>query len=1404
MHILPSSTYNSLLEEKKLVHDYWLLNETENSWNKVELETTTTNQEDSSQSSVIGQFRLCSSENSPIQISIPLLTDLAGKGFFRSNHPILFPRNPSFQEGLDDLSQLSFLNEPEVLNNLLIRYRKFSIYTYCGIVLVAINPYCELAQLYSDQVMTLYHRKDREQVEPHLFVVAEEAYNQMVGSGRSQSIIVSGESGAGKTVSAKYIMKYLISKENLSIRYATSPSSLDIRTIENKILATNPILEAFGNAKTSKNDNSSRFGKFLQISFLPHQSSCTGKVSIWDAQIKTFLLEKSRVTHQAKEEQNFHIFYLMLSSSEYRNRFRLGNAKFKLLPSDSANLFPFKVSLQEVLDAFELFEFNSEQIDAIFSLLAIILHLGNIEVTGTLDESNISSDDVHLNAAAQLLCCTVDELLASITKRTIQTNIDKTVANNSLQQANSVRDSYCRSLYSLLFDYIVQRLNTGLGNGENCTDKKVFISILDIYGFEQFDLNGFEQFCINYANEKLQQEFVRHAFQLEQQLFRQEKVEWPDITYQQNDQCIQVIEDRMGIIDLLDDCCKLSTGTDRTFVQKILRIQPPPKQLSRFPIEKTKQFQPDKFVLHHYAGTIEYSGSGFLDKNSDEFLIPPMKNESFDEICNFTINKRKLSLASRFKESLSQLMTNIYESNTHYIRCIKPNHTKTSFSPDPSHTLSQLRSCGILESIKIYSQGFPTKIGLEEFRARYKIICLESCSIESFVQEVIQTVYQQEVESLNSKTSDDTSTVCNLFRIGKTKIFLRSGVIARLEREKERIIIRAISQIQTKFICNLTRKQFITLNSISLIVQSCYRTKVSQVARLEALFQKASEILFKYCKSYLAKRYFQNSQNAQRTISRSIRIYFRQYSIRIYFVSLLQSIIRTIEPKFTLNKMLQAAIVLQSIARSLVDKYEYDKLKAQSRNLDVMQQKLYTYQCKFIQLIDEKEQLTEALKQYRNLTHRLFLDLQQNIKPNILKQIQTSFTSLACSTLMSQTLEPHLIEPMLTVSTDTLLLHVQSCIAREVKINKFLSDSLEYLSIKNKPDLIESFFTELVSIFTDSSAFCTTIDSFHPTDRPFGKNSNYHNANHSSIGNLSIQSFGGGKNKEGFLRSLYWLSHFIWHYESIGYEMQSVGHHLRSIISLLYSKIANWYKDFIVPNGALSMVESQSLAGYLTGNNPYGQDKWDLDLLTASLDSMLLELEQYGLSLRIKLQLVNCLFRALSTESLNIMLTLKGYCNWKRGMQIQFNISRLMEWARETLFITCPTDSKSSFDSFTESTSYRPIVLFSKEERLATIAGLQASLERLLQASKLVQLNAPVLHDFNILLELGALLSPAQIARLLTMISCPVGTDLELFLPYQVNHQIIAKFVEQFVTAEDSLVIQWTGRTEPIDLSKLD
>ena len=258
----------------------------------------------------------------------------------------------------------------------------------------------------------------------------------MVGSGRSQSIIVSGESGAGKTVSAKYIMKYLISKGNLSIRYATSPLSLDIRTIENKILATNPILEAFGNAKTSKNDNSSRFCNFLQISFLPHQystsSSYTGKVSIWDAQIKTFLLEKSRVTYQAKEEENFHILYLMHSSSEYRNKFQLNNVKFKLLPSDSV---PFNVSLQEVLDAFELFEFNSEQIDAIFSLLAIILHLSNIKVTGTLDESSISSDDVHLIAAAHLLCCTVDELSASITKRTIQTNIDKTVANNSLQQS---------------------------------------------------------------------------------------------------------------------------------------------------------------------------------------------------------------------------------------------------------------------------------------------------------------------------------------------------------------------------------------------------------------------------------------------------------------------------------------------------------------------------------------------------------------------------------------------------------------------------------------------------------------------------------------------------------------------------------------------------------------------------------------------------------------------------------------------------------------------------------------------------------------------------------------------------------------------------------------------------------
>ncbi|XP_043934435.1 unconventional myosin-Vc-like [Protopterus annectens] len=451
-------------------------------------------------------------------------------------------RNPDILVAENDLTALSYLHDPAVLHNLKVRFVESKlIYTYCGIILVAINPYKQLP-IYGDAIIHAYSGQNMGDMDPHIFAVAEEAYKQMARNNKNQSIIVSGESGAGKTVSARYAMRY----------FATVSKSSNKANVEEKVLASNPITEAIGNAKTTRNDNSSRFGKYTEISF-------DNRYRIIGANMRTYLLEKSRVVFQSENERNYHIFYQLCASAdepEFKHLKLISAEKFNYTNA-GGNIFidgiDDKADMAATRKTFTLLGLNDDFQMDVFKVIAAILHLGNVKIKAASEEkSSVSLEDEHLNIFCDLLSIDASNMACWLCNRKLVTATETVVKPMTKVQAGNARDALAKHVYAHLFDYIVKEINKALKfHGKQHT----FIGVLDIYGFETFDINSFEQFCINYANEKLQQQFNMHVFKLEQEEYMKEDIPWTLIDFYDNQPVIDLIEAKMGILDLLDEEC---------------------------------------------------------------------------------------------------------------------------------------------------------------------------------------------------------------------------------------------------------------------------------------------------------------------------------------------------------------------------------------------------------------------------------------------------------------------------------------------------------------------------------------------------------------------------------------------------------------------------------------------------------------------------------------------------------------------------------------------------------------------------------------------------------------------------------------------------------------------------------
>ena len=612
-----------------------------------------------------------------------------------------------------DLTLLDDMGAPLILHNLRKRFEeKSEIYTNVGNILISINPYKMLDFYTPEQVRRYSQRKMGQELPPHVFNIAHDSYYGLTSFKALQSIIISGESGAGKTEATKQCLQYLAA-------VAGSRSG-----VENKILKANPVLEAFGNAKTIRNDNSSRFGKYMEVYF-------DGAGKICGSATENYLLEKIRVVQPAKDERNFHIFYQLTKAApaDVKSKLKLSGKK----PSDfvytractDVSTINDARDFEEVQNAFkELgFDTSDKEVMGMYAIVAAILHIGNICFEeGKPDESKISSSSLgELEDAASVLRVGQKVLEESLITRTLRIRGQgETKCMQTPEQSAFARDALCKFVYGRMFDWLVERVNKSMGGQKQA----LYIGILDIFGFEIFKHNSFEQLCINFTNEMLQQHFNNNTFKLEESIYNSEGIEWDHIEFIDNQPMIELITKRHdGILPILDEELKIPQGSDKGFLRKLVDKQ------TKNPIFKRVMKNPMHFIVKHYAGIVEYDGNDFLEKNRDtlsgdmiEMLQKsshPFINALYPPSEQVSSTDRKASLGKQFRSQLDSLMVQLNRTSPHYIRCVKPNDDKAPLKFVPRNCYEQLTYSGVFEAVAIRKQGFPFRLTHQGFVERY-------------------------------------------------------------------------------------------------------------------------------------------------------------------------------------------------------------------------------------------------------------------------------------------------------------------------------------------------------------------------------------------------------------------------------------------------------------------------------------------------------------------------------------------------------------------------------------------------------------------------------------------------------------------------------------------------------------
>lgn len=959
-------------------------------------------------------------------------------------------RNDDSEAQVENLINLPYLHEPAILHCLEQRYNKSDIYTYTGPILIAMNPF-KSVPLYTNQILEVYYNmgllksqgiEGGAPLPPHVYAIADAAYREMMntimqgygttasfsGKGSTASanhaILISGESGAGKTESTKIVLRYLTTVGSSSGGLGAATGS-----VMEKVLQSNPILEAFGNAKTIRNDNSSRFGKYIELNFNKRGHLIGGTIS-------TYLLEKVRLPVQQNGERNFHIFYQILSGAtldEYKKWQLLSFEEFRYTSQGGVYSLKHIDDKQEYLElkkALTTLNFTESDQVELLDIVAGLLHFGQLQFIHEEDGegSRISANVLTQNSLAltsQLCGLDVDELVRALTVRKIVARSESYEIRLSPIQASDARDAFCKAIYGRIFEWIVVTINRSIQIDEKLV--RANIGVLDIFGFECFEYNSFEQLCINYTNETLQQQFNQYIFKMEQIEYKNEQIEWSFIEFPDNQDCLDLIEHKVtGILAMIDDECRLPKASDERLAGRMYKSY---ENNSRF--TATAPHKRDyKFCINHYAGSVVYSTITFVDKNRDE--LPKEASNLLGKSCNslisgifalkqsngktLTNNKAVVptaasaSVGTQFKEQLHKLMEKIYTTMPHYIRCLKPNDQNVPDNFDRFRITEQLRYGGVLEAVRVARSGFPVRLNHLDFYARYrplanplssqtstlpmfltkKILDSKKQSIKEYCEKLLEAIWDttdtapsekyngrrksiaEDIKMWKSKVEVNLQSI----QLGLTKVFLRKTAHDLLEGRRSRRILSAVRRIQSIFRRYIIRSWYCKVLESTALLQRVTRGMIARKLAMSVKNKYAATKLQTAFRMYFwRKRYFRihhailllQSMHRRKKSSRLV------VAIRLQFQSTrLQRLFRGLLRRKIWRSFRWALIILQNRWRKCMAKALYRKMRLEAKDVGRLQQSNEA-------LKNEIEKLkAKASEDARNLQLKLEREAQQH------------------------------------------------------------------------------------------------------------------------------------------------------------------------------------------------------------------------------------------------------------------------------------------------------------------------------------------------------------------------------------------------------------------------------------------
>eukprot|EP01035_Chromulina_nebulosa_P019020 gene19020-24840_t len=1012
-------------------------------------------------------------------------------------------RNSSADSAVEDLINLPYLHEPAILYCLEQRYVSSDIYTYTGPILIAVNPFKKV-NLYTSQILEQYYNlgllksqgiSNNVPLPPHVFAVADAAYRSMMNSilgssglhaAANQSILISGESGAGKTESTKIVLRYLTTVGN-----AAGGLELQTGSVMDKILQSNPILEAFGNAKTIRNDNSSRFGKFIELNFNRRGHLIGGT-------IRTYLLEKVRLPTQQLGERNFHIFYQMASGGSINEIERWNTPSVKdFWYTQQGGVFDLKLvndkdEFNNMKGALNILNFKDSDQESLFNILAGLLHLGELKFKNDSDGegSELSPDEInvnHLKKVSELFGISSFDIIRTLTVRVITARAESYEKKLTPVQASDAKDALAKAIYGKIFLWIVDTINISIKVDSSLI--RADIGVLDIFGFECFKHNSFEQLCINYTNETLQQQFNQFIFKMEQIEYRRENIEWSFIEFPDNQDCLDLIEHKVnGILAMIDDECKLPKASDEKLAGRMVKAL---ESHPRFSASVTQR-RDYQFCIQHYAGPVVYNTITFVEKNKDE-----LPRESFallqtsldlllsrlfiEKIINSntktsisqqsSTTSGSSSVGSQFKEQLTKLMEKIYSTTPHYIRCLKPNDENV---PDNFHrlrTTEQLRYGGVLEAVRVARSGFPVRLIHNEFFSRYRSLAYDTHRTLPHSLNLINGDHREFCKKLlsffwintefaitRSETSKFRGFVGRLptdsAQIGLTKVFLRKNAHDVLESMRSKRLVYAALAIQSIYRGFWNRKEYVVSKMAIIVLQKIFR---GYLARKHVLFMRrtiAATIIQKYLRKYVSYKKYKLSRIAVTTIQRIRRgIVSRRISTVLKYnrnLIRLQKYSRGLTALSKFNKIKRAVISLQSRHRVKKAKNALRALKIEAKDLGNLRQNNENLKAEIALLrskaFEESKKLEEKLK--AELEARRISEKESEFE-KLLQTIDELKNSIEVEKNMRQVAEENVKNSELEMTE--ILSALDECkysLESEKKLRMMLEDKLEHKNVE--------------------------------------------------------------------------------------------------------------------------------------------------------------------------------------------------------------------------------------------------------------------------------------------------------------------------------------------------------------------